>query len=263
MSTNKLRRLDSAKSDPDAQVMQLFMGIYGVGPAVASKWIAQGHRTLQDVGTKVDLTSNMRIGLEHYADFAKNIPRAEVVEHARIIQETLRNLDPSFQLIVGGSYRRGKSESGDIDCLITKEGASIEHIRSILMESVIPYLTRTGFLKATLASTHSRGDGSKWHGVSALPNIKVWRRIDLLFVPWDELGAALIYFTGNDIFNRSIRLLASKRGMRLNQHGLYKDVMRGNQRERITEGTLVEGHSEQKILETLGVPWRPPQDRNC
>jgi DNA polymerase IV len=263
VSTNKLQRLEHAKSDPNEKVMQLFMGIYGVGLAVSSKWIAQGHRTLEDIRTKVDLTPNQRIGLEHYKDFGTRIPRAEVAEHARIVQDTLRKFDPGFECIVGGSYRRGKADSGDIDCLITKKGANIEHVRTILVESVIPFLFRIGFLKAALATSQNRDDGSKWHGTSALPNSKVWRRIDLLFVPWDEFGAALIYFTGNDIFNRSIRLLASKKGMRLNQHGLYKDVMRGRRRERITEGTLVEGRSEEKILEVLGVKWRPPEDRNC
>jgi DNA polymerase IV len=85
----------------------------------------------------------------------------------------------------------------------------------------------------------------------------------LLLVPEEEMGAALIYFTGNDIFNRSMRLLASKKGMRLNQRGLYADVMRGKNREKITEGTLLEGKSEKKIFEILGVPWRAPTERIC
>jgi hypothetical protein len=63
-------------------------------------------------------------------------------------------------------------------------------------------------------------------------------------------------------FNRSIRLLASKKGMRLNQRGLYKDVIRGKNRERLTEGTLVEGESEKRIFEILGVPYREAHERN-
>lgn len=73
----------------------------------------------------------------------------------------------------------------------------------------------------------------------------------------------MIYFTGNDIFNRSIRLLASQKQMRLNQRGLYKYVMRGYKRERLTEGVLVEGKSEKKIFEILGVQWREPHERWC
>jgi DNA polymerase IV len=82
-------------------------------------------------------------------------------------------------------------------------------------------------------------------------------------VPEEEMGAALIYFTGNDIFNRSIRLLARKKGMRLNQKGLYKDVKRGRRGEKLNEGMLVEGQSEKKIFEVLGVPWREPEERIC
>lgn len=80
-------------------------------------------------------------------------------------------------------------------------------------------------------------------------------------MPETEFGAALIYFTGDDIFNRSIRLLASKKHMRLNQRGLYKDVMRGPGRMKVSEGTLVEGADEKKIFAALGVPWRPPEQR--
>lgn len=81
--------------------------------------------------------------------------------------------------------------------------------------------------------------------------------------PETEYGAALIYFTGNDIFNRSIRLLASRKSMRLNQRGLYKDVIRGSKREKLTEGELVEGKSEKRIFEILGVQWREPHERWC
>ena len=52
-------------------------------------------------------------------------------------------------------------------------------------------------------------DGTKWHGVSKVGT--VWRRIELLLVPSGEMGAALLYFIGDDVFNRSLRLLASKK----------------------------------------------------
>jgi len=159
-----------------------------------------------------------------------------------------------------GSYRRGTTDSGDIDLIVTRPDADINHIRSTVVDVLIPRLMQEGFLKTALATSH-KDTGTKWHGASALPGISIWRRIDLLLVPWDEMGAALIYFTGNEIFNRSIRLLASKKGMRLNQRGLYRDVIRGKGRGRMTKGTLMEGKSERRIFEILGVPWRPPHHR--
>lgn len=51
--------------------------------------------------------------------------------------------------------------------------------------------------------------------------------------------------------------------MRLNQRGLYKNVMRGPGRVKLNEGELVEGADEKKIFAALGVPWRPPEQRIC
>ncbi|KIW67262.1 hypothetical protein PV04_06527 [Phialophora macrospora] len=263
VSTGRYKRLEYAQNDPRTQVLKLFKGVYGAGEATAYSWIAQGFRSLEGLRKKADLTANQRIGLEHYDDFQQRIPRPEVEQHAAAVERALEAADPNLQLIVGGSYRRGCEDSGDIDCIITMEGADIVRIRTLMLDTVVPALTEQGFLKAALAAGRSsRDDTSKWHGASALPGSETWRRIDFLFVPWEELGAALIYFTGNDLFNRSIRFLAGEKGMRLNQHGLCKDVMRGPKRQRVNDGTLVESHDERRIFQILGVPYRAPEDRN-
>ena len=57
--------------------------------------------------------------------------------------------------------------------------------------------------------------------------------------------------------------MASRKGMRLNQRGLYKDVLRGLGRVKMNEGALVEGENERGIFERLGVPWREPSNRIC
>lgn len=263
--TNRLRRLESAVLNTNDQLLQVFMGIYQVGLPTASRWIAQGHKTLKDLKSNADLSVNQKIGIDHYDDFLARIPRSEVTAHADIVEKACAKAKAGIQVIIGGSYRRGAADCGDIDLILTKKDASLDNIRPIMIDSVIPQLFQEGFLQVALASSRSRDrdQGSKWHGASALPGSTVWRRIDFLFVPWDELGAALIYFTGNDIFNRSIRLLASRMQMRLNQHGLFGDVMRGEKRARVTQGKLLEGRSEKRIFKILGVPWRPPEHRIC
>lgn len=234
--TNRLRRLDNTKSEPSDEAFRTFVKIYGVGHAQASKWIEQGHRNINDLIEKAPLTKNQKIGIEHFDDFETRIPRQEMQQHDLFVRETVAKIDPSIQFTIGGSYRRGAVTSEDIDFIVTKPDCPIETLRTMMLETVIPRLFRKGYLKVGLA-TRDRDDGSKWHGAATLPGHTVWRRIDFLFVPWDELGAALIYFTGNDIFNRSIRLLASKKGLRLNQRGLWKDVIRGPKRERMTKGS--------------------------
>jgi DNA polymerase IV len=243
----------------------MFMQIYGVGPAQASKWVDAGYKSLDELLEKAELTENQKIGIEHYEDFKARIPRSEVEKHGDMVKRTLQKIDPAFEVIVGGSYRRGSSDSGDIDCIITRPETGSDYIRQTVLEKLVPKLFAKKFLVAELTAT-SGDDGSKWHGASQIPSDGApnpWRRIDFLLVPSNELGAALIYFTGNDIFNRSMRLLAGTKGMRLNQRGLYKDVIRGKGREKLSEGTLVEGKDEKKIFEILGVPWRPPEHRIC
>lgn len=261
--TDRLRRLDSTRDDPNDNVLRLFLRVYGAGLVQANKWIQAGHRTLDDLLTGAKLSNSQKIGIEHYHEFATRIPRAEVKAHGDHVRDALRRIDPGFEAIVMGSYRRGAKDSGDIDIIITKPDATVSILRDVVFNKLVPQLFKTGFLKVKLATSSSGDDGTKWHGVSCLPSSTIWRRLDLLLVPEEEMGAALLYFTGNDIFNRSMRLLASKKRMRLNQRGLYKDVIRGRNREKLNEGTLVEGRDEKKIFEILGVPWREPTERIC
>jgi DNA polymerase IV len=258
--TSRLRRVDNARAEPSDQVLRTFMGVYGAGFVQASQWRREGYTTLDELAASAKLTDNQRIGIEHFEDFQTRIPRAEVEQHVAFVRRTLQTIDPAFEVIIGGSYRRGGKTSGDIDCIVTRPDTGADHIRSVILERLVPTLFEQGFLTVALAAT-SKDDGSKWHGASCLHGSKMWRRLDLLLVPSDEIGAALIYFTGNDIFNRSLRLLASTKGMRLNQRGLYKDVIRGKGREKLSEGTLVEGKDERRIFEVLGVPYRPPEHR--
>lgn len=280
-NTDRLQWLDYAQNDPTSQVIKLFLGIYGVGMSTADKWVAQGLRTLDDLRDKGQLTPNQRVGLDHYDDLNSRIPRAEIEALGEYVKQEAARIDKGVELLIGGSYRRGADSSGDIDFIVTKKGTHSSEELNPFLDRLVTNLMNMGFLTAELASHnsygsrhHKDGNGSKWHGCCVIPRIPdssndndhyrpIWRRIDFLIVPESEYGAALIYFTGNDIFNRSIRLLASKKGMRLNQRGLYKDVMRAPGREEKNEGELVEGRSERKIFEILGVKWREPHERWC
>lgn len=280
VNTNTLQRLKHAMNDPTSKTLSLFLGIYGVGKTTADKWIAQGFRTLEDLTQKTDLNANQKVGIEHYKDINTRIPRAEVAKIGEFVCEEAARIDGAVKLLIGGSYRRGADSSGDVDFIITKPGTTSSDDLAPFLEKLVGNLTKARFLTAELAS-HGFGrddGGSKWHGCCVLPSANseenssssktpdrpIWRRIDFLLVPETEYGAALIYFTGNDIFNRSIRLLASRKGMRLNQRGLYKDVLRGPyERQKLTAGELIEGKDEKRIFEILGVKWREPEERWC
>ncbi|KAL8390672.1 hypothetical protein RB595_009651 [Gaeumannomyces hyphopodioides] len=273
-TTDRLRRLEYARAEPLDAVLQTFLGVYGAGLAQAWRWIGQGFRSLDDLAARASLTPAQRMGVERHADLNSRIPRAEVEALAGLVRRAAALVDPAVRLLLGGSYRRGADTCGDVDFIVTKDGTAVTDDLVPFLDELLARLTEAGIVVATVAALQTdRPGGSKWHGCCVLPHDHpqaaaggsrpVWRRVDFLLVPETEMGAALIYFTGNDIFNRSMRLLASKKGMRLNRRGLYRNVMRGPNRSKVTAGELVEGRDERRIFEILGVKWREPHERWC
>lgn len=233
--------------------------VYGIGLKNAERHYDKGARSVDDLRRNplhFGLTDAVLKGLEHYEDLCERIPRAEVtalyervkrlcelVPAASIVcltssdlsSASAKKIDPEVQIECMGSYRRGAKDSGDIDLLVTREPTNptgkthYGHIAKLWHA-----MERAGIAVATLSQPeHWQGLDAKVNGLCRLPppppqlergvreQAKV-RRIDILGVPWHEMPAALIYFTGDDHFNRSIRLKARKHGYRLNQRGLYQ-----------------------------------------
>ncbi|KAI0468578.1 hypothetical protein F4859DRAFT_489624 [Xylaria cf. heliscus] len=260
-TTGRFKKLDNIRNEPSRAALKIFCNVYGVGVPTAKRWVELGYRTLDDLRTKASLTTNQQLGLDHYDDLLTRIPRAEVKALGDLVKDVAAVIDPNVELIIGGSYRRGAETSGDIDLIITKNGTSSTQDLVPFLDALVDTLTEIGFLTAALAS-HRHDGGNKWHGCCVLPAVAfpgpvkekeyrpIWRRVDFLIVPETEIGAALVYFTGNDLFNRSMRLLARKKKMRLNHRAL--------------SGVGVhEGRDEKKIFEILGVQWREPHERWC
>jgi DNA polymerase/3'-5' exonuclease PolX len=80
--------------------------------------------------------------------------------------------------------------------------------------------------------------------LNSLPG-SLFRRIDILIVPFDELGSALIQWTGNDLFNRRLRTLAKSKSMKLTQHGLFSVEPDGS-------STKIASKTEMDVFNALG-----------
>lgn len=154
-----------------------------------------GYQTLEDIKEREweSLTESQKVGLDRYFDFMERIPREEVKRHGEVVERGLRRVDPEAVCEVMGSYRRGAETCGDVDMIITKQGAGQGELTGLL-KRLTEVLTGEGFLKASLAEPRGRDDGSKFHGASCVEEGGWWRRIDFLIVPWKERGAALLYF---------------------------------------------------------------------
>src|SRR5690606_22247182 len=76
-------------------------------------------------------------------------------------------------------------------------------------------------------------------------------QIDLRVVAPQQIGAALLYFTGSKAHNIKLRQRAIDRGFTLNEYAL----------EEMATGRVVASDSEEAIYEALGLPFIPPSLR--
>ncbi|KZO91786.1 Nucleotidyltransferase [Calocera viscosa TUFC12733] len=263
IATGELQRIQ-AEDTEEYRVCKLFAGIYDVGAKRAHQWYGMGLRTLEDVEKhkeEIRLTRNQSIGLKYYNDLQERIPRAEASAIFDKIRETAMTLDGNATVYIMGSYRRGEQTCGDIDLLLTRDPTDgITHAG--MLHKLLDRLHEQGILTDDLViPPDNRALEQKYMGVGRLPPDGKMRRIDILAIPYDQKGAALIYFTGDDLFNRSIRLLARKKGYSLNQRGLYGGVGRDTKGKKLSEGTIIASKTEKEIFDVLGVPWREPHER--
>lgn len=265
-ATDTLEVLKQLNESKELRLMKLFKGIYGVGDGFAQTWIKQGLTTLDDVRARDDLGLNQRLGLKYYDEWNEKIPRRECKLHDEYVTKKFKEISPETEVTIGGSYRRGADYCGDIDFIVTKKDADIDDLQKIL-NKFMEEIKKDGYYRCALTSTAS----TKWLGSCALTpewNAKLdgesiegkARRVDFLLVPWQQIGAALIYFTGNNEFNKKIRLRASKMNMSLSGQGLFK--IEKDQSGKVIKQELVESFSEKKIFDILGMQWLEPRARN-
>ncbi|KAI0686927.1 Nucleotidyltransferase, partial [Cytidiella melzeri] len=269
IKTGSLRRISYERTQ-DVYVVMAFQGIYGVGESLSTayQWYVNGCRSLDDVKEGkfgVRLSSAQQIGLKFYDDINSRMPRNEAKEIFGIIKEIALRMDPHLFIEIMGSYRRrvGKDTCGDIDILITRPTSDGKtHVG--LLARLIDDLHGRNVITEHLSIPENWNDLElSYRGLCRRDGMGKRRRIDFLTVPYESRGAALLYYTGDDIFNRSMRLKANKMGYSLNQRGLYKDVIRDptHRQKKLSNGTVLASETEQEIFHILGVPWQEPHER--
>ncbi|XP_022796242.1 DNA polymerase lambda-like [Stylophora pistillata] len=254
--TGHLRRLDHV--DPQQNALNLFVGVWGAGPTTAEAWVSQGLKTLEDLKQHGKLTRQQEIGLKYYDEFLERMPREEAGKIEEVVKEAAIEINSGLQAFACGSYRRGKPTCGDVDVIVSHpDGKSHEGVMAKLLER----LKSTGLITDDLTLSDS-GEHRKYLGVCKLPGEDTkHRRLEIIVVPYNEWACSLLYFTGSDYFNRSMRLLAKKNDMSLSEHSLNKDVVRKGS-EKIFEGTPLPVFSEKDVFDYLGLEYREPHERD-
>lgn len=264
LQTGQLSKLDQFEKDEKIRTISLFGEVWGIGPATALKLYEKGHQTLEDLKKDDSLTPAQRIGLEFFDDIKRKIPRNEVQEMESLLQRVAQDILPGVQVVCGGSYRRGKAFCGDMDFVITHpDGRSHKGFLPKFVKS----LKDIDFMKEDLRfSIHSiEGTNSgvdTYFGLCKYPGREQRHRIDFKVYPLVIYAFGLIAWTGNDVLNRRLRLLAEAKGYKLDDTGLFSVTRNSTGRKVAMASSSIQCKTEREVFDFLGFPWLEPHERN-
>ncbi len=186
-------------------------------------------RALPRLGAKTE--ENILRGIERMKRRAARLPLGQVLPAAREIEEALRALPGVSAVSVAGSLRRMRETIGDIDLLATARRP----------EKVMQVFTTLPQVSRVLARGPTKSSVVLEVGVQA----------DLRVVDPKSFGAALQYFTGSKEHNVKLREKAVRRGLKINEYGVF----------RVKEERRIAGAAEEEIYAALELPWIPPEIR--
>ena len=236
LRTGQLRLLSEmqARVPPGAPTLTK---VQGIGPRTAYRLTHDlGITSVEELRSAIDsgrldgefgptVIESFRVGIRKLLSYERRM----LLPEAEASFQRLRSYFEGLGIGVGmaGSLRRGKSTIGDIDLLST-DARAVEAI------SACP----------GVAQVVERGQ--KRASVKLAEGVQVDVR---QFAP-EEIGAALVYFTGSKDHNIALRTLASKRGWKLNEYGLFD-----------SRGGRLAGSDEEHVYEALGMRYIPPELR--
>nr|GME13616.1 DNA polymerase lambda isoform X1 [Ipomoea batatas] len=263
VNTGKLSKLEHFEKDEKVRTISLFGEVWGIGPATALKLYEKGHRTLDDLKNEESLTNSQKIGLKYFQDIKTRIPRHEVEEMERHLQKAGEEILPGVIILCGGSYRRGKASCGDMDIVITHPDRK-SHVG--FLPKYVKHLKEIKFLREDLVFSIHSEEGTDsgvdtYFGLCTYPGRELRHRIDFKVYPRDIYAFGLIAWTGNDVLNRRLRLLAESKGFRLDDTGLFP-AFQSSHGKRGMKGASLKFDTEKEVFDFLGFPCLEPHERN-
>jgi len=186
-------------------------------------------KDLPGMGEKSEI--NILRGIELYKRRKERVLLGTALPLAEEIVESLRQLKETDKINFAGSLRRKKETIGDIDILITSQKP----------EKIMKTFTSLPQVREILA------EGPTKSSVITKEDIHV----DVRVVEPISFGAALQYFTGSKAHNIKLRELAIKRGLKINEYGVFDSE----------NGQRIAGEEEEEVYRILDLPFIPPELR--
>jgi len=182
---------------------------------------------LEGFGRKTEQT--ILEDLERMDGETERIKLPEAEQRAGPLLAYLKKVNGLREIIVAGSFRRRKETVGDLDILVTcKKGSQV-------MDRFADYED----VRKVISKGKTRSSVVLRSGL----------QVDLRVVPQVSYGAALHYFTGSKSHNIAVRKLAVKKGLKINEYGVFKKDKR------------IAGKTEKEVYDTVGLAYIEPELR--
>ncbi len=187
-------------------------------------------RKLEGFGEKTE--ENILKGINFLKKSKGRFVLGFVMPQIREIEQKIQNFKGVKKAIVAGSIRRRKETIGDCDLLVTVSSDKIAKQVSDFFVNM-----------PEVVHVYSHGK------TRCSVKLKNSMDFDLRIVPEKSFGSALQYFTGNKAHNIALRKIAIKKGLKLNEYGLFRNKKQ------------IAGRTEQEVYKKLGLKWMEPELR--
>jgi DNA polymerase (family X) len=249
LSTGQLAVIEERRPRVPEAALRL-MQIPGIGPRRAMQFAKELNvQTVADLQSALDsgqVAALPRLGekaaaavrdeLQRIQTRSQRIPLALALPAAEEVARQLRDCSAVESITPAGSIRRWKETTGDID---------------ILVSSTQPAKVMEAFTSLPLVK-HVLGAGDTRSSILTVADVQ----IDLRVVPPASIGAAMQYFTGSKEHNVKLRALAVRRGLKINEYGVFHEGEAGNPGD-----PSLGGRTEEEVYAAVGLPWIPPELR--
>ncbi len=166
--------------------------------------------------------------------------RTFLVDAARIVDGIVERMQASKtveRIDAAGSFRRMRETVGDIDVLAVAKDRAAAGTAFERLPGVVEVLA-SGETKVVARMEYHDYEGS--------PRTI---QVDLRILDPDHWGAGLQYFTGSKDHNIRLRTMAERRGLKMNEYGMFRDEKR------------IAGDTEESMYSALDLAWIPPEMR--
>ena len=264
LKTGQTDGISLVEQDDRSLAIENLTKIPNVGPATAAKiYDTEEITTIEELRyiysfNKDILNDKQAIGLKHYDDLMRRIPRKEMDDWNEILKnvfsETIKDLGINGELILAGSYRRKTTDSGDIDALITTD---IKNPR--VMTSFYNNLVKRSIIDPT--DIIAKGPTK----IMAVANIdEYYRHLDIFYHPKETFPFAILFTTGSKEFNIKMRKFSLEKGYSLNEQNVTHKSPTGRKVTNTEYLSVIDKEipeTERDIFDFIGYTYISPELR--